>query len=63
MKRYDQIEAPKLLNMGKEVGKLQNGYYADVIAVAQSPLKDISQLSAVTFVMKEGKVIKHHEQD
>ncbi|TMO47900.1 metal-dependent hydrolase family protein [Pseudoalteromonas ruthenica] len=56
-------QAPKLLNMGKEVGKLQNGYYADVIAVAQSPLKDISQLSAVTFVMKEGKVIKHHEQD
>ncbi len=53
--------APKVLNMEKEVGKLETGYYADVIALDKSPLDDIGQLLSVDFVMKQGKVVKHHE--
>ncbi|MEO2268428.1 amidohydrolase family protein [Pseudoalteromonas sp. YIC-656] len=53
--------APKVLNMEKEVGKLETGYYADVIALDKSPLDDIGQLLSVDFVMKQGKVIKHNE--
>ncbi|WP_105254549.1 metal-dependent hydrolase family protein [Pseudoalteromonas sp. T1lg75] len=55
--------APKVLNMEHEVGKLAPGYYADVIALDKSPLNDIDQLTAVRFVMQQGKVIRHHEQD
>ncbi len=49
--------------MEYEVGKLAPGYYADLIALDKSPLNDIGQLSAVWFVMQQGKVIHHHEQD
>ncbi|MFY8275254.1 amidohydrolase family protein [Pseudoalteromonas sp. SSDWG2] len=53
--------APKVLNMGQEVGKLTTGYYADVIAVDKSPLEDIGQLLSVDFVMKQGNIVKNHE--
>ncbi len=41
-----------------EVGSLEPGRYADLIAVEQDPLKDISQLEHVQFVMKGGSVFK-----
>ena len=40
-----------------EVGSIDKGKYADVIAVAGDPVADITQLKHVTFVMKGGKVI------
>lgn len=41
-----------------ETGTIEPGKYADIIAVADDPLEDIERLSQVTFVMKEGKIIK-----
>jgi imidazolonepropionase-like amidohydrolase len=37
---------------------LKAGYYADVIAVPGNPLKDISALTKVAFVMKGGVIIR-----
>ena len=41
-----------------EVGEVAPGKYADLIAVDQSPLEDITRLREVTFVMKGGAIVK-----
>jgi imidazolonepropionase-like amidohydrolase len=50
--------AADLLGHAKELGSIKAGKYADLIAVNGDPLKDISLLERVEFVMKEGKVYK-----
>lgn len=40
------------------LGEIKTGYFADIIAVDSDPLKDISTLENVTFVMKNGLVYK-----
>ena len=40
-----------------QVGSIDKGKYADIIAVGGDPVADITQLKHVTFVMKGGKVI------
>jgi len=50
--------AAELLNLSKDVGSIEAGKYADVIAVSGDPLVDISVLEDVKFVMKGGKVVK-----
>lgn len=50
--------AAELLTMSKDLGSLEAGKYADVIAVVGDPLADISLLENVKFVMKGGKVVK-----
>jgi imidazolonepropionase-like amidohydrolase len=42
-----------------QVGTIEKGKYADIIAVAGDPLADITELKRVKFVMKSGKVIKN----
>ena len=41
-----------------KLGTLENGKLADIIAVSNNPMKDISTLKEVNFVMKEGMVMK-----
>jgi imidazolonepropionase-like amidohydrolase len=50
--------AAVLLGHANEVGSIKAGKYADLIAVSGDPLKDISLLERVEFVMKGGKVYK-----
>jgi len=50
--------AADLLGHSKEVGSIKPGKYADVIAVSSDPLRDISVLEHVDFVMKDGEVYK-----
>jgi imidazolonepropionase-like amidohydrolase len=40
-----------------QLGSIEKGKYADVIAVAGDPVADITELKHVTFVMKAGKVV------
>ncbi|NHF59442.1 amidohydrolase family protein [Flavobacteriaceae bacterium TP-CH-4] len=40
------------------LGKLQKGFLADIIAVAGDPSKDIQSMRQVPFVMKDGTVLK-----
>ena len=57
--RADLINGAKLLGWSGQIGELKPGLYADIIAIQGNPLEDISTLRKVTFVMKNGTVVKH----
>ena len=48
----------EVLGWQDQIGSIDKGKYADLIAVAGDPLADITELQRVTFVMKGGKVIR-----
>jgi imidazolonepropionase-like amidohydrolase len=50
--------AADLIDRSKDVGTLEAGKYADLIAVTSNPLDKIEVLEHVSFVMKGGKVYK-----
>jgi imidazolonepropionase-like amidohydrolase len=50
--------AAESLGLGDRVGTIAAGYEADLIAVDGNPLRDITALSHVSFVMKGGKLIR-----
>jgi imidazolonepropionase-like amidohydrolase len=50
--------AAELLGWKDKVGVIEAGQWADIVAVSGDPLKDISELSRVKFVMKGGVVYK-----
>ncbi len=50
--------AAELLGRAADVGTIQPGRYADIIAVPADPLKDVRVLESVPFVMKGGAVVK-----
>jgi imidazolonepropionase-like amidohydrolase len=52
------LTSAAMLGWSKEVGALSPGHYADMIAVAKNPLKDISSLEQVDHVMKGGLIIR-----
>jgi imidazolonepropionase-like amidohydrolase len=52
--------AAQLLKRDKDVGSLEPGKYADIVAVPGNPLDDIKLMQKVDFVMKGGVV---YEQD
>jgi imidazolonepropionase-like amidohydrolase len=47
-----------LMGLAGETGALKPGMMADIIAVEGNPLEDISRLSRVAFVMKDGVIYK-----
>jgi imidazolonepropionase-like amidohydrolase len=52
------INGADLLGQSRNIGSLQVGKYADIIATDASPLEDITALKEITFVMASGKKIK-----
>jgi imidazolonepropionase-like amidohydrolase len=52
------VNAADLLGLSAEIGTLEPGKRADLIAVEGDPLADVSALQRVGFVMKEGTVYK-----
>ena len=48
-----------ILKMDDSLGTVEKGKFADLVAVAGDPLKDITEMQRVKFVMKGGKVIKN----
>lgn len=56
--KADLLNGAKVLGWEKEIGSLEPGYFADVIAVPGDPLQDVSALENVGFVMKGGVVYK-----
>jgi imidazolonepropionase-like amidohydrolase len=53
-------EAADLIGRSSQFGSVKPGKYADVVAVAGDPLKDISVLENVQFAMKDGVVYKQN---
>ena len=51
--------AAEMLEMKGEIGVVAAGAYAEVIAVANDPLKDVGELEHVRFVMHNGRVFKN----
>lgn len=49
--------AADLLGLGGEIGTLETGKTADIVAVAGDPLKEIGQLTRPVFVMHRGSIV------
>jgi imidazolonepropionase-like amidohydrolase len=47
-----------ILGMSDKFGSLETGKFADIVATDENPLKNIKTMEKVSFVMKEGVVIK-----
>jgi len=56
--RAATINAADLLGWADDIGAVEPGKYADLIAVDGDVLKNITQLEHVKFVMKGGEVVR-----
>ncbi|MCM8568936.1 amidohydrolase family protein [Gramella jeungdoensis] len=52
------ITPAKILKKESEMGQINPGFFADIIAVDEDPTQNIETLKKVRFVMKEGKIYK-----
>jgi imidazolonepropionase-like amidohydrolase len=50
--------AAESMKLGSQIGSIEAGYEADVIAVRGDPIDDITRLRDVVFVMRAGKVVR-----
>jgi imidazolonepropionase-like amidohydrolase len=57
--RTATTSAAELLGWSDKMGSVQAGKWADLVAVSGDPLKDVTELLRVKFVMKGGVVIKN----
>jgi imidazolonepropionase-like amidohydrolase len=53
------VNAADLLGWAGQVGSLEPGAWADIVAVDGDPLKDVTTLERVKFVMKGGEVVRN----
>jgi imidazolonepropionase-like amidohydrolase len=58
--KADLLNGAKLLGWEGKIGELKPGFYADVIAVDGDPIADISAVTKVRFVMKNGVVYRQN---
>ena len=59
--RAATVIASEHVEMDADIGTITPGKYADIIAVTADPLKDITELEDVDFVMKGGVVYKNED--
>ncbi len=57
--RSATIVAADLLERNADLGSIEAGKFADIVAVSGDPIKDISELERVKFVMKNGEVYRN----
>jgi imidazolonepropionase-like amidohydrolase len=60
--RAATVRASELLRMEKQIGSIEPGKLADIVAVEGDPLADITTLQRIRFVMKAGQVYKSARQ-
>ncbi|HEY7306153.1 MAG TPA: amidohydrolase family protein [Bryobacteraceae bacterium] len=54
----DLLNGARLLGWEGQIGKLEPGFFADIVAVPGNPLQDVSALQKVAFVMKDGVIYR-----
>ncbi|MGA2047836.1 MAG: amidohydrolase family protein [Terracidiphilus sp.] len=54
----DMIEGARVLGWEGQIGQLKPGYFADIVAVPGNPLEDITAVEHVSFVMKDGAIVR-----
>jgi imidazolonepropionase-like amidohydrolase len=52
-------EDAKLLGLDDQLGAIEPGKLADIVAVRGDPTRDIKQMKSIFFVMKDGIVYRH----
>jgi len=52
------VNAAQLIGVDKQRGFLKPGLHADIIATAENPVDNIDTLRSVSFVMKDGVIVK-----
>ena len=57
--RSGTIETAKLLDAEEDIGSIEVGKYADILAVPRDPTADIKALRQIQFVMKGGEVYRN----
>jgi imidazolonepropionase-like amidohydrolase len=60
--RTGTVAAAELLGWSDKMGTVEAGKWVDLVAVSGDPLKDITELQRVKFVMKSGVVFKNAMQ-
>ena len=55
------MSAATLLRIDDQVGSVEGGKLADLVAVKGNPLNDIELMTDVSFVMKDGVIYKGME--
>lgn len=58
--RTATLNASELLGLSSDIGTVEAGKLADIIAVCGDPLQDIAAMSQVVFVMKSGEVVSRY---
>jgi len=51
--------AAEMMGWQDRIGSIEKGKFADIVAVSGNPLKDITELERVGFVMKGGQVVRN----
>jgi imidazolonepropionase-like amidohydrolase len=51
--------AAENIGWGDRVGAIENGKYADLVAVAGNPAIDVTELERIKFVMKGGEIFRN----
>jgi len=57
--RSATLTSAQLLNIDDQLGTIEPGKLADIVAVNGDPSKDINAMTSVSFVMKDGVVYKN----
>ena len=56
--RAATVNAADLIGRSTDVGTVESGKFADIVAVSANPLQDVTLLQHVGFVMKGGVIYK-----